>query len=291
MKVFFNDSIINEEHAKVSIFDHGFLYGDGIFETIRAYNGIPFMLREHIDRLKKSAELISLNLPYNNKQIIEIVNSTLSENKLSEAYIRLTLTRGIGPIGLDIDLCKSPTFLVITRQFTPYPEDLYKNGMKVIVSSIRRNIPEAVNPAIKSLNFLNNILAKRDAKHVGAQEALMFNNRGHLAEGTISNLFFCDQPNGDPQNTIIYTPSLGCGILEGITRNLVIKLARDNGIEVREGQYFIESLYQASEVFLTNTSMEVMPVNSVDLVKFKVGEITRFLIKEYCEYRRKYNDL
>ncbi|MBF0542258.1 MAG: aminotransferase class IV [Nitrospirae bacterium] len=270
MKVFFNDSIINEEHANVSIFDHGFLYGDGVFETLAAYNGVVFMLKDHIARLKRSAELISLRVPYGDDQIAKIVYDTLASNQLKEAYIRITITRGVGPIGLDIDLCEKPTFLVITRQSHPYPEELYERGMKVIVSDVKRNIVEAINPAIKSMNFLNNILAKTDAKKNHADEALMCNVRGHLTEGTVSNLFFST-------DGILYTPSIDCGILEGITRNLVVDLARKNGIKVIEGQYFVEDLYQASEVFLTNTSMEVMPVSCVGVVKFNVGAISKFL--------------
>jgi branched-chain amino acid aminotransferase len=281
MKVFFNNSIINEEHAIVSIFDHGFLYGDGVFETLLAYNGVVFMLEEHIARLKNSAQLISLTVPYNDSQIASIVYDTLTSNQLIDAYIRITITRGVGPIGLDIDLCKSPTFLVMSRPSHPYPEGLYERGMSVIVTEVRRNIIEAVDPAIKSLNFLNNIIAKTDAKRNNADEALMCNIRGYLTEGTVSNLFFS-------KDGILYTPSIDCGILQGITRRVVIELARENGIKVIEGQYFKDSLYQAQEVFLTNTSMEVMPVCAVDSVKYDVGQRAKFLRDAYIEFRNKY---
>jgi branched-chain amino acid aminotransferase len=278
MKVFFNDSIINEEHAMLSIFDHGFLYGDGVFETLVAYNGAVFMLKEHINRLKRSAALISLKIPYDDDQIISIVNDTLCANELLDAYIRITVTRGVGPIGLDIDLCKTPTFLVTVRQSHPYPNNYYDDGIKVIISKVCRNPIEAINPAIKSLNFLNNILAKMEAKKCSAVEALMCNVSGYLTEGTVSNLFFC-------KDDLIYTPSIECGILDGITRNIVIELAQKNGIEVRQGQYNVDNLYQATEVFLTNTSMEVMPVSAVDLVKYNVGEMTLSLRKSYNEYK------
>lgn len=278
MYVYLNDNIVPSSDAKVSVFDHGFLYGDGIYETMRVYDGVVFMFDEHLERLYRSASLIGLDIPKKIPDIKIAVYETLQVNKLSNAYMRLTISRGYGPIGLDPDICKEPTFVIMVNEFKNYPKPYYEEGIKLIISSVRRNLKEALNPQIKSLNFLNNILAKIEAKQADVYEAIMLNAAGHLAEGTISNIFFV-------KDGILCTPSVECGILDGITRGIVIDLAVKNGIEVREGAFTPDELYGASEVFITNTTMEVMPAcrvdNGVDKKEFKAGEIARLLLKKY----------
>lgn len=274
MFVYLNNRIVPASEAKVSVFDHGFLYGDGIYETMRVYDGVVFMLDEHIERLYRSASLIGLNIPKKISDIKISIYETLKANSLTNAYVRLTVSRGYGPIGLDPDLCREPTFVVVTNAFKSYPRSYYKEGIKLTISSVRRNLREALNPQIKSLNFLNNILAKIEAKQADAYEAIMLNAEGHLTEGTISNIFFV-------KNGILCTPSVECGILDGITRALVIDLALKNGLEVKEGRFTPEELYMASEVFITNTTMEVMPANRIDKKEVAVGEISRLLLKKY----------
>ena len=274
MYVYLNNKIVPLSDAKVSVFDHGFLYGDGIYETMRVYDGVVFMLDEHIERLYRSASLIGLAIPKKISDIKIAIYETLKANSLTNAYVRLTISRGYGPIGLDPELCKEPTFVVITNEFKSYPKAYYEEGIKLTIASIRRNLKEALNPQIKSLNFLNNILAKIEAKQADAYEAIMLNVSGHLAEGTISNIFFV-------KDGILCTPSVECGILDGITRALVIDLALKNGHEVKDGEFAPEELYMASEVFITNTTMEVMPARRVDKTEFKAGAISKLLLKKY----------
>jgi len=274
MLVYLNNTIVPAAEAKISVFDHGFLYGDGIYETMRVYDGIVFLIDEHLDRLRRSASLIGLNLPKNDDDIRSAVYDTLLANGLSDAYVRLTVSRGYGEIGLDPDLCKEPTFIIIAEKFKNYPRSYYENGIRLKIASVRRNLKEALNPQIKSLNFLNNILAKIEAKQADAHEAIMLNASGHLTEGTVSNIFFL-------KNSILQTPSIKCGILDGITRALVIDLAQKNAISVKEGNFKPEDLYGATEVFITNSTMEVMPVSRVDEVHFNVGETARLLLSKY----------
>ncbi|MEK6583111.1 MAG: branched-chain-amino-acid transaminase [Nitrospirota bacterium] len=281
MYVYLNNRVVPESDARVSVFDHGFLYGDGIYETMRAYDGVVFMLDEHIRRLHRSASLIGLRIPKNVAGIKAAIHKTLEANSLKNAYIRLTVSRGSGPVGLDPELCKKPTFVIIANKFKEYPKTYYKNGIKLIISGTKRNLKEAVNPQIKSLNFLNNILAKAEAKERGAHEALMLNSMGYLTEGTISNIFFIS-------NQILCTPSTNCGILDGITRKIILELAVKNRIKIKEGRFRKEALYNASEAFITNTTMEVMPVCRVDKNKYKVGTITKLLRREYKKEVRAY---
>lgn len=278
MYVYLNDKLVLAEEAKISVFDHGFLYGDGIFETMRAYDGVVFMLDEHIQRLFRSASLIGLDTFKNTSDIKIAIYDTLQANSLTNAYVRLTVSRGYGPIGLDPDLCKEPTFVIMADNSKSYPINYYDEGIKLAVSSVRRNLKEAVNPLIKSLNFLNNILAKIEAKQAGAYEAIMLNASGYLTEGAISNIFFVD-------NKILCTPSIECGVLDGITRALVIDIATRDGITVREGEFTLDDLYGASEVFITNTSMEIMPVcevSTIDFsVNFKIRDMSKLLLRKY----------
>lgn len=272
--VYLNNKIVPAAEAKVSVFDHGFLYGDGIYETMRVYDGVVFMLDEHLQRLYRSASLIGLDIPKSLQDIKIAIYETLQANHLTNAYIRLTVSRGYGPIGLDPDFCKEPTFVVIANEFKNYPKSYYEEGIKLIIAAVRRNLKEALNPQIKSLNFLNNILAKIEAKQADVYESIMLNAAGHVSEGTICNIFFV-------RDGILCTPSVECGILDGITRALIIDLAVRNGITVREGSFTPEELYDASEVFITNTTMEVMPVCRVDKIHYGVGGISRLLLKKY----------
>lgn len=274
MFVYLNNKIVPSAEAKVSVFDHGFLYGDGVYETMRVYDGVVFLIEEHLKRLHRSASLIGLDVPRSDDSIKGALYETLLANSLSDAYVRLTISRGYGEIGLDPDLCKEPTFIIIAQKFKNYPRSYYEEGISLKIASVRRNIKEALDPQIKSLNFLNNILAKIEAGKAAANEAIMLNAAGHLAEGTISNIFFL-------KAGVLNTPAISCGILDGITRALVIDLALQNSIPVREGEFGPEELFGASEVFITNSTMEIMPVSKVDEVHFKLGETARLLLAKY----------
>ncbi|MDA8079869.1 MAG: aminotransferase class IV [Nitrospiraceae bacterium] len=278
--IFINDKTVPDSEAMISVYDHGFLYGDGIYETMRSYDGVVFMREQHLERLSRSAAFIRLKAP-SEKFVEEAVRQTLAANGLADAYIRITVSRGKGPIGLDPDLCPEPTFVVFAQEFRRYPESWYRDGVRLILAGTRRNPVDAVNPRIKSLNFLNNILAKIEAKDRGAQEAVMLNEGGYIAEGTISNIFFM-------KDELLRTPSLEAGILDGITRDLVISLARRNGVKVEEGLFLPQDLLEATEVFYTNTTSEIMPVSMVDQRPFIVGEATRFLHRLYREEVVKY---
>lgn len=276
MYLYLNGKVVPEEEAVVSVFDHGFLYGDGVYETLRAYGGVVFLMDEHLARLERSASLIGLSLPMDGQAVKDAVYQTLKANSLGDGYVRLTVSRGAGPVGLDPALCESPTFVVYAGELPRYPERLYEEGVRLIIPRTRRNLREALDPRIKSLNFLNNIQAKREALEAGAFEALMLNHRDRLTECTVANLFFA-------RGGTLLTPSVECGLLDGITRGHAIALAERQGIKVLEGEFRKEDLFRAEEVFITNTTMEVMPVGRVDGVSFEVGEITRLLRKAYRE--------
>lgn len=279
MFIYLNGRLIPEEEALISVFDHGFLYGDGIYETMRAYRGRVFLMDEHINRLFRSGELIRLKINLSKEQIKEAIYNTLEKNGLKEAYIRLSISRGPGEIGLDPELCKEPTFVIIVKEFREYPEELYDKGVKTCIAKIRRNAPESLNPRIKSLNFLNNILAKIEAKDAGAYEAIMLNYRGYITEGTISNIFFIKEGS-------LLTPSVDAGILDGITRDLVIRVAWREGIRVEEGLYSADKLYDSDESFITNTTLEILPVVKVNEKRIGngfPGPITKALHRGYRE--------
>jgi len=280
MQIFLNDRIVPEHEALVSVFDHGFLYGDGIYETMRAYDGIVFMLDRHIERLNRSASLIQLIVP-SPDVIRNAVYETIRANGLKSVYVRVTVSRGKGPIGLDPALCPKPTFVVIAEEFRGYPDKYYSEGVKFIIAKTRRNLREALNPKIKSLNFLNNILAKIEAKDRGAYESVMLNAEGFIAEGTVCNIFFV-------KDNILCTPSVDAGVLDGITRELVIDLAKGTGMQVTEGNFLPQDLFSASEVFFTNTTSEVMPVSQVEDVIYPVGDLTKSLRIRYREKVKKF---
>jgi branched-chain amino acid aminotransferase len=257
MWIFLNDRFVEREKALVSVFDHGFLYGDGIYETLRAYGGRIFMLPQHLTRLQRSAKLIGLELPIPEKDWPSLLSDAIARNGLRDAYLRITVSRGTGEIGLDPTLCPKPTVVIIAKPFQAYPPQLYKEGVSLVTTSVHRNLATALSPQIKSLNFLNNILAKQEAVKAGAFDGVMLNAEGHLTECTTSNIFFI-------QHGTLCTPSVACGILDGITREVVLTLARERGLKTEESAYTPEALRQAEECFLTNTTMELLPVRDVD---------------------------
>jgi len=274
MYVYVNGKILPAKDAVISVFDHGFLYGDGIYETLRVYDGAVFKLDEHLSRLFRSASLIGLSIPLDVDHLKIAIYETLIANALRNAYVRFTISRGKGAIGLDPDLCSEPTIVIFAQEFKEYPKEFYKNGLHLIISAIRRNDRKALDPQIKSLNFLNNILAKIEAKRSNSHEAIMLNAAGNLTEGTISNLFFY-------RDGTLCTPSVDCGILEGITRGMILDLASREGLHINEGRFKKKDIYSAQEVFITNTTMEVMPVSKVDELNFRIGEITKLLRSLY----------
>lgn len=281
MRVYLNGKVVPRSEALVSVFDHGFLYGDGVYETLKVYDGVVFMLDEHLGRLHRSASMIGLGLPGDRDFIKGAVYETLSANELKSAYVRITVSRGRGPIGLDPELCTEPTFVVIAEDFKEYPRALYKNGVRLVIPQTRRNLKEALNPQIKSLNFLNNVLAKIEAKKAEAYDALMLNASGYLAEGTITNAFFI-------LDEVLCTPSVECGILDGITRGIVLDLAAREGMTVKEGLFTKEDILRAGEVFITSTMLEVMPVSSVDDRRYDVGKASVLLRKAYKQAVKAY---
>lgn len=277
MLIYLNGKYVSKEDAKISIFDHGLLYGDGVFEGIRSYDGVVFKLDEHLKRLYDSAKAIMLEMPVSIDEMKELVLDTLRKNELHDAYIRLVVTRGEGDLGLDPDKCPDPTVFVIADKIMLYPEKYYKNGLELVTASTRRNIPVAINPRIKSLNYLNNILAKIEGKQAGAIEAIMLNSNGYVVECTGDNIFMI-------KNETLLTPPLYVGALEGITRNTVMDLAEGLSLQVKEEVFTQYDLYTADECFLTGTAAEVIPVVKVDrrvISDGKPGPMTQKLIAEF----------
>ncbi|MBO8129136.1 MAG: branched-chain-amino-acid transaminase [Peptococcaceae bacterium] len=277
--IYLNGEYVSEEQAVVSVFDHGYLYGDGVFEGIRAYHGRVFKLKEHIDRLYESAHSILLNIPLTREEMQEVVLETLRRNNLRDAYIRLVVSRGAGDLGLDPKKCPKPTVVCIAASIQLYPAELYEQGLEVVTVPTRRNLGEAVNPRIKSLNYLNNILAKIEAGLAGTMEAIMLNAEGYVAEATGDNIFLV-------KNGRLVTPPSYVGILEGITRNTVMELAREAGIPVEEKLFTRHDVYVADECFLTGTAAELIPVIKVDgrpIGSGKPGPVTWQLIRAFRE--------
>jgi branched-chain amino acid aminotransferase len=277
MWIYLNDRFVPQADARISVMDHGFLYGDGVYETLRAYGGLIFMLRQHLERLERSARMIGLTVPLGLEQWPPLLAESLQRNQVDDAYLRITISRGEGAIGLDPSLCPSPTLVVIAQALPSYPARMYEEGVRLIIGQTRRNLAEALSPQIKSLNFLNNILAKREATAAGAFDTVMRNGAGHLAECTTSNLFFVRRGR-------LHTPGTACGILDGITRTVVLRLAQSQRIETEEGHYAPEDLLSAEECFLTNTTMELMPVQRVDdrhIGTGKPGPLTQALHRAF----------
>lgn len=263
MKVYISGNLVDEQDAKISVFDHGLLYGDGVFEGIRAYNGRVFLLDEHIDRLYDSAKAIALNIPMTRQEMAQAVVDTCKANNVTDGYIRLVVTRGTGTLGLNPYLCEKAEIIIIAAKIQLYPQELYDNGLKIVTVGTIRNHPEAINPRIKSLNYLNNVMAKIEAINAGCLECLMLNHKGEVAEASGDNVFTV-------KNGVISTPPSTCGALEGLTRNKVIALARDAGYEVRECVMARYDIYVADEVFLTGTAAEIISV--VDIDKRPIGD-------------------
>ncbi|MGI6331199.1 MAG: branched-chain-amino-acid transaminase [Zhaonellaceae bacterium] len=277
--IYLDGRFVKEEEAVVSVFDHGVLYGDGVFEGIRAYHGRVFKLKEHIDRLYESAHVIQLNIGLTKEEMTEVVIETCRRNNLDNAYIRLVVTRGKGDLGLDPRKCPKASVFCIASGIQLYPEELYQKGMSIVTVPTRRNNPEAINPRVKSLNYLNNIMAKMEAILSGVPEALLLNNEGYVTEATGDNVFIV-------KNGVLITPPPFVGLLEGITRNTVMELSREKGIDVQEKLFNRLDVYVADECFLTGTAAELIPVVSVDgrqIGNGQPGPMTNDLIKAYRE--------
>ena len=282
MRIYLNGKLVDKDKAVISVFDHGLLYGDGVFEGIRSYDSLVFKLKEHIDRLYRSAEAIELKIPMAKADMIKAVLETLKANGLKDAYIRLVVTRGPGDLGLDPRKCKVPMVFIITDKISLYPKEFYQNGLAIITAKTRRNLATALNPKIKSLNYLNNILAKIDAIKAGTEEAIMLTYNDYVAECTGDNIFIISGGR-------LITPPADVGALEGITRDAVIGLARMMGIEFEEKMIKIEDIYAASEVFLTGTAAEIIPVTVIDKCKIgtgKPGTVTARLMDEFKKLTR-----
>ena len=286
MEVYINGKFYDKKDAKISVFDHGLLYGDGVFEGIRAYNRLVFKLREHIDRLFESAHTIMLKIPLTKEQMVKAVVLTLKENNLKDAYIRLVVTRGEGDLGLDPRKCAGhATLIIIADKIALYPDQdkLYKNGLEIITVPTIRNLPEALNPQIKSLNYLNNILAKIEAINAGFDEAIMLDSLGYVAECTGDNIFIVKRNE-------LYTPPQCMGTLRGITRDAVLEIARKSKIPVHEHVLTRHELYISDECFLTGTAAQIIPVVKVDgriIGSGKPGKLTLSLTKKFKELTKK----
>lgn len=283
VEIYINGHYFAKEDAKISVYDHGLLYGDGVFEGMRAYGGNVFRLPQHIERLYESAKAILLTIPMQPNDLAEAVNATIARNNLSDAYIRLVVTRGSGSLGLDPARTSDPQVIIIADHIELYPKELYENGLSIITAATMRNHPAALSPRIKSLNYLNNIMAKIEGKLAGCMEAMMLNHRGEVAECTGDNIFIVRRGE-------LLTPPIDAGILEGITRNAVMELARDANICVREISLTKYDVYVAEECFLTGSAAEVIPVIKVDdrsIGSGGVGPITKQLSKAFHTLVRK----
>jgi branched-chain amino acid aminotransferase len=277
MKIYIDGKYYDERDAKISVLDHGLLYGDGIFEGIRAYNGRVFRLKEHIDRLFHSAKAILLGIPMTHAGIMRAVVDACRKNKVRDGYIRLVVTRGVGTLGLNPHRCKNPSVIIIAGKIQLYPPELYQRGMEIVTVPTTRNLHSALNPAIKSLNYLNNILAKIEAVNAGCEEAIMLNAEGFVSECTGDNIFIV---KGDQ----LLTPPLSAGALYGITRRVVIEMAEEADYRVSEPNLTRYDLFNADECFLTGTGAEIVPVVKIDgrvIGTGKPGPITQKLVGQY----------
>jgi len=277
--VYLNGKFVPEEEAKVSVFDHGFLYGDGVFEGIRAYHGCIFKLQEHIRRLYDSAKAINLEISLTQEEMMEIVKETCRKNNLKDSYIRLIVSRGKGDLGLDPRKCANPSIICIAASISLYPPELYQTGLSVITVPTRRNIAEGVNPRIKSLNYLNNIMARMEATLAGVEEAILLTQEGYVAECTGDNIFMV-------RDGVIKTPAIHLGMLEGVTRNSVIELAKKRGIVVEETVLTRFDFFTADECWLTGTAAELIPVVNIDgrpIGSGKPGPMFAALLEDYRE--------
>ncbi len=282
LKIYIGGKLYDKADAKISVYDHGLLYGDGVFEGIRAYAGKVFRMADHVDRLYDSAKAIHLVIPMSKAEMAEAINSTIKVNNLSDAYVRLVVTRGAGSLGLDPRRTSDPQVIIIADSISLYPAELYETGLKIVTAGTMRNHPGALNPRIKSLNYLNNILAKIEGTNAGCLEALMLNHKGEIAECTGDNIFIIK--HGE-----VHTPSIDSGILEGITRDAVIEIARSIGLQVTERIMDRHDVYTADECFLTGTAAEVIPVVECDARPIgdgTPGPITKDLLKRFHQIAR-----
>ncbi len=281
-QIYIDGKFYAEDDAKVSVFDHGLLYGDGIFEGIRFYNGRVFRLEEHLERLWDSARSICLQIPMSQRAMTEALLETIRQNDLREGYIRLLVTRGVGSLGLNPEQCKKPSVIIITAQLALYSEAVYRNGLTVVTCATRRTNPSALNPAVKSLNYLNNVMARIEANQANADEALMLNDEGNVAECTADNVFIVKRGH-------IFTPPITAGALRGITRSVVFEIAAETGIKVTEADITRHDVFIADECFLTGTAAEIIPVVKVDsrpIGTGKPGPITARMIARFREMTR-----
>ncbi len=282
LKVYINGRLYDKADAKISVYDHGLLYGDGVFEGIRSYGGRVFRLEQHLERLWESAQAIRLEIPMTRQDMADAVYQTLRANGIEDGYIRLVVTRGAGTLGLDPNRTSDPQVIIITDHISLYPRELYERGLELVTVATLRNHPASLSPRIKSLNYLNNILAKLEGLQAGCSEALMLNVKGEVAECTGDNIFLV-------RAGALYTPPLDAGILAGITRGVVIELAAEAGIPVHEVPLLRHDVYVAQECFLTGTAAEIIPVVKVDqrtIGNGSPGPITRSLMERFRQLTR-----
>jgi branched-chain amino acid aminotransferase len=281
-KIYIDGKFYSEANAKISVFDHGLLYGDGIFEGIRFYNGRVFRLEEHLHRLWDSARSICLEIPMTMRDMTQAVLETIRQNRLRDGYIRLLVTRGIGNLGLNPTQCKSPSVIIIAATIALYHEDFYRKGLAIVTCATRRSNPAALNPAVKSLNYLNNVMARVEANLAGADEALMLNDAGNVAECTADNVFIVKHGQ-------IFTPPVTAGALRGITRSVVFEIAAELGVKVRDTDITRHDVFVADECFLTGTAAEIVPVVKADgrsVGNGKPGPITARIIARFRQVTR-----
>ena len=282
LQIFINGKLYDKEDAKISVYDHGLLYGDGVFEGMRSYGGKVFRHREHLERLWKSARAIMLEIPMTMDEVEAAVNDTLATNNITDGYIRLVVTRGAGSLGIDPNRTSDPQVIIITDKITLYPEEYYENGLEIVTVSTIRNHPAALSPRVKSLNYLNNVMAKIEGLQAGCEEALMLNHNGEVAECTGDNIFIV-------RDGELLTPSVDAGILEGITRQTVIDLAQEAGVPVCETALTRHDIFIADECFLTGSAAEVVPVVKLDSRVIGTGQpgpITRDLKTRFHKHTR-----
>ena len=283
IKIFMNGQLVDQENAKVSVFDHGFLYGDGLFEGIRVYNGKIFRCKQHIDRLWDSAKTLDIKIPMTKDEVVDAIYATVKANGFTDAYIRLVVTRGVGTLGLDAHLCHDPQVIVIAQALSLYSADFYEKGIKIVTASTIRNPSDSLNARVKSLNYLNNILAKIEAYYAGCEEALMLNHKGDVCECTGDNIFIV-------KNGKLRTPPIDACILEGVTRNTVIEICRELGLECSETAFTRHDVYTADECFLTGSAAELIPVVGVDgreIGDGKTGKVTRTILSAFADFVKK----
>lgn len=277
--IYLDGEYVTKENAKVSVYDHGFLYGDGIFEGIRIYNGNIFKCKEHLDRLYDSAHSIQLQIPLFREEMLEVMAETIRRNDMRSGYIRLVVSRGPGNLGLDPLRCPKASVIIIVEKLAIYAEEAYRTGLKTISVSQRRNIPDALNPKIKSLNYLNNILVKIQSNYADAGEAIMLNAQGYVTEGSADNIFIV-------KNGTVFTPPCYLGALEGITRNAIIDICREVGYPLKEQPFTLHDVYVADEVFFTGTAAEVIAVNEVDGRMIGTGAAGLITLRLLDEFRK-----